>query len=202
VISTLCINGFSIIPGFENYFTMYGQVIYPGGSQISIQPNSQLIIELQDISITYDLAKTIARQISDAVVFPIIFDISYTSNEITYGHLHVLNAKIINKYYDVLFVNEKRIEVKLLGTGRTKFIDIPVVPIKQYDLVPPIKLLEWPELVGMNGDEAVDIIKQETGYNQVFIITDGSKVSRDLRYDRVCVFVDKNGKVSHVPRTG
>jgi len=31
------------------------------------------------------------------------------------------------------------------------------------DLMPMIKLREWPELVGMDGNEAVDIIKQETG---------------------------------------
>jgi uncharacterized lipoprotein YbaY len=104
-------------------------VIYPSGSQISIQPDSELIIELQDISITYDLATTIAKHISIAVVFPIIFNISYTSNEIDNGHLHVLNAKIINKYCDILFVNEKRVEVKLLGVGRTTFIDVPVTPV-------------------------------------------------------------------------
>jgi hypothetical protein len=35
--------------------------------------------------------------------------------------------------------------------------------ILERDLVPPIKLREWPELVGMDGEEAVNIIKQETG---------------------------------------
>jgi hypothetical protein len=157
-------------------------VIYPSGSQISIQPDSQLIIELQDISVTYDLTTTIAQQIINAVVFPIIFSISYTSNQIIHGHLYVLNAKIINKYQDILFVNEKRIEVKLLGAGRTTFIDIPVIPVQRmqsilililifdcqflvidHDLVRTIKLREWPELLGINGNEAVDIIKQETG---------------------------------------
>jgi len=31
------------------------------------------------------------------------------------------------------------------------------------DLIPMIKLQQWPELLGMDGNEAVDIIKQETG---------------------------------------
>jgi len=119
------------IPGFENYFTIDGQVIYPSSSQILIEPDSELIIELQDISVTNDLVTTIAQQISRAVVFPIIFSISYACNLIIPGHTYVLNAKIINKYDEILFVNEKRITVRLLGAGRTTFIDIPVVPYKR-----------------------------------------------------------------------
>jgi len=119
------------IPGFENYFTIDGQVIYPSSSQILIEPDSELIIELQDISVTNDLVTTIAQQISRAVVFPIIFSISYACNQIIPGHTYVLNAKIINKYDEILFVNEKRITVRLLGAGRTTFIDIPVVPYKR-----------------------------------------------------------------------
>jgi len=122
--------GILAIPGFENYYTLYGQVIYPGGSQISIEPDSQLIVDLQDISVIHELVKTISEQIISAVVFPIIFNISYTSNQIIYEHVYVLNAKIINKYHAISFLNEKRIEVKLLGAGRTQFIDIPVVPIR------------------------------------------------------------------------
>jgi uncharacterized lipoprotein YbaY len=76
------------------------------------------------------LARTIAKRISSAIVFPIIFSISYTSTQIIYQHVYVLNAKIINKHNDILFLNEKRIEVKLLGAGRTQFIDIPVVPVR------------------------------------------------------------------------
>jgi hypothetical protein len=40
------------------------------------------------------------------------------------------------------------------------------------------------------------------GYKQVFVVTDGSKITKDLRYDRVCVFVDEDGKVAHVPKPG
>jgi hypothetical protein len=36
----------------------------------------------------------------------------------------------------------------------------------------------------------------------VFVVREGTQVSKDLRYDRVCVYVDKDDKVSHVPRPG
>lgn len=121
--------GIWIIPGFQNYFTLYGQVIYPSGPQISIKPDSRLIVHLQDISVTHELAATIAEYNSEAVAFPMVFSVSYAWNQITPGHVHVLNAKIIDKDNNILLVNEKRIEVKLLGAGRTRFADIPVVPL-------------------------------------------------------------------------
>jgi hypothetical protein len=40
------------------------------------------------------------------------------------------------------------------------------------------------------------------GFKQVFVVTDDTQVSKDLRYDRVCIYVDSEGKVAHVPRTG
>jgi hypothetical protein len=36
----------------------------------------------------------------------------------------------------------------------------------------------------------------------VFVVTQGTQVSKDIRYDRVCVYVDKAGIVAHVPRPG
>jgi uncharacterized lipoprotein YbaY len=115
------------ITDYENYLTLDGQVIYPSSSQTSIEPDSRLIVELEDISVTHELRSIIAQQIYEANVFPIIFSISYELNTIMRGHSYVLNAKIINRNDDIMFVNEKRIEVKLLGAGRTTFIDIPVV---------------------------------------------------------------------------
>jgi hypothetical protein len=40
------------------------------------------------------------------------------------------------------------------------------------------------------------------GFGQVFVVTNETKLSKDVRYDRVCVFVDKAGKVAHAPRAG
>lgn len=91
------------------------------------------------------------------------------------------------------------------------------------DYVPPlIKFLKWPELVGTDGDEAVEIIKNETGslcgiiaifikelisssflgYKNVFTVKEGSNITKDLRYDRVCIFVDEDNKVIYTPSTG
>lgn len=132
VTSILCVNGKFIIPVFRNYYTLYGQVIYPTGSHILIPPNSRIIIQLQDISVADDLVTTIAEYNSKAIVFPIIFNISYTWNKIIHEHAYVIHAKIFNeKNNEILFVNEKRVEVKLLGAGRTRFVDIPVIPLSR-----------------------------------------------------------------------
>jgi uncharacterized lipoprotein YbaY len=111
------------------YFALDGQVIYSSNSQVPmpIPFDSRLIIELQDISVIHDLATTIAQHTSPAIVFPIIFNIRYAFNQIIRSHVYVLNARIINKNNEILFANQNRIQVKLLGIGRTTFIDIPVV---------------------------------------------------------------------------
>ena len=110
--------------------TIGGQIIYPGGLQTSIEPHSRLILQLKDMSITNYFENIIAEAISKATVFPVIFNISYASDQIIHNHLHVLEAKIVNKYDELLFVNENRVEVKLLGAGRTTFIDIPVERVR------------------------------------------------------------------------
>ena len=106
---------------------MYGQVIYPYGSPISIVRGSRLVVELHDISVTDVFSVKIAEQTREAVVFPIVFSIHYNPNDVVHGHLHVLNVRVVNKYDEILFLNEKRIEVRLLGKGRTTFIDVPVI---------------------------------------------------------------------------
>lgn len=114
---------------WNHSWTIFGQVIYPTGSQISIPPACRLIVELHDISGSNYLFKTIAQTNIDANVFPIIFNITYMRNVVLPNHIYVLNARIVTEYSNILFVNNKRIAVKLLGGGRTTFIDIPVIPI-------------------------------------------------------------------------
>ncbi|CAF0892311.1 unnamed protein product [Rotaria sordida] len=60
----------------------------------------------------------------------------------------------------------------------------------------------WPDLVGKNGNEAVEIIKRETGFTQVHIVQPNSMVTMDYRLDRVRVHVDEQGKVAHPPSVG
>lgn len=117
------------ISDFENYFTLSGQIIYPVGSHATIPWNTRLIIELNDISVTNSLFKTIGQTIIDIDVFPISFNLTYAINDVIPNHIYVLNARIIDRYSNILFTNSKRIQVKLLGGGRTTFIDIPIAPI-------------------------------------------------------------------------
>lgn len=58
----------------------------------------------------------------------------------------------------------------------------------------------WKELVGLTGKEAEDAIKKRCPHLTVEIIPKGSSVTRDIRDDRVRVYLDENGKVAQPPR--
>ena len=60
---------------------------------------------------------------------------------------------------------------------------------------------EWPELLGRSGEEAKTIILGEKPHLNVEIIPQNEPVTKDLRFDRVRIFVDENGNVVAVPRT-
>ncbi|CAF1485862.1 unnamed protein product, partial [Adineta steineri] len=114
-----------------------------------------------------------------------------------------LYASIVNNRNEVTFTSERRNEVKLLGPGRTTYVDVPVIGVtSDNDVIPYVKLEEWPELLGRKGEEAVRLIKRQTGLEEVFVVTKDTHVSKDLRYDRVCVYVDDYGIVSQIPRNG
>lgn len=49
----------------------------------------------------------------------------------------------------------------------------------------------WPELVGRNVDEAIEVIKQENSQLNVIKVKSGSPVTRDFRLDRVRVFYNE-----------
>ena len=77
----------------------------------------------------------------------------------------------------------------------------------------------WPELLGTNGEEAVQLIKKETGLSRrrrrrrnksnffsfllgfidVQIHRQGSPMTMDVRTNHVRVIVDSNGLVSTIP---
>ncbi|MEV0766425.1 serine protease inhibitor [Nocardia sp. NPDC050435] len=60
----------------------------------------------------------------------------------------------------------------------------------------------WPETVGLPAEEAVKIIKSERPDVKVFVLHEGTPVTRDYRPDRVRVFVDDDGKVAVPPEIG
>ena len=61
---------------------------------------------------------------------------------------------------------------------------------------------DWPELVGKTGEEAKEIIQQENPNLNIQVLPEGSPVTRDLRMDRVRIFVNENGQVTSPPRIG
>jgi hypothetical protein len=61
----------------------------------------------------------------------------------------------------------------------------------------------WPELLGRNIDEAVEIIKSENPNLNVTKVPPGTMLTRDYRTDRVRVYYDpSNNNVNVIPRTG
>ncbi len=61
---------------------------------------------------------------------------------------------------------------------------------------------DWTHLVGIPGEDAKNIILTEDSTLNVIVLPENSPVTRDYRLDRVRVFVNSEGKVSHVPRKG
>ncbi|OWM68187.1 inhibitor of trypsin and hageman factor-like isoform X2 [Punica granatum] len=67
---------------------------------------------------------------------------------------------------------------------------------------PPGKT-SWPELVGKKGEVAVARIKSENPHmRDVFTIKEGTPVTKDLRLDRVRVWVNDSDIVTLVPTAG
>ncbi|AES61050.1 putative proteinase inhibitor I13, potato inhibitor I [Medicago truncatula] len=60
----------------------------------------------------------------------------------------------------------------------------------------------WPELVGVEGKVAEATIQRENASVKAIIVLEGSSVTDDLRFDRVRVWVDKEGIVTQVPTIG
>ncbi|EHA8586594.1 Glu S.griseus protease inhibitor [Cocos nucifera] len=60
----------------------------------------------------------------------------------------------------------------------------------------------WPELLGVEGKEAANIIEKENPAVDAIIVTIGEVVIQDFRSDRVWVWVDKDGIVAKVPHIG
>ena len=196
-----------------------GQILDHTPGSMPIEPGSRLILQLQDVSDLHTIPLTITQHICNAKAFPIMFNISYFPDEILLGHSYGISAQVVNENNVLCFVNDRLIEVKLLGTGRTTFVDVPVIFLRlDKDNPRMYNVREWPEMLGIDGKTAVKLIKEQTGkstmddrrtervsplgFEKVFIIVKGMQLPKDLRYDRVAIHVDGHGKVTHVPRVG
>ena len=60
----------------------------------------------------------------------------------------------------------------------------------------------WPQCVGLSGEEAKQIVESNDSQLKVQILKEGTPVTKDLRRDRVRIFVDDDNIVKRVPRTG
>lgn len=65
------------------------------------------------------------------------------------------------------------------------------------------KRQEWPEAVGMTGEEAKAIVEREnTDATRIEIVPKDAMVTMDYRTDRVRIRVDENGFVVKTPKIG
>ncbi|CAF4905826.1 unnamed protein product [Rotaria sp. Silwood1] len=176
-ISIICFvainDGAKVSKGAQNII-LTGRVTFPEGSSTPVEPDGKLTVELQDTSRADAPAKVIARGTSKVIKFPVVFGIKYSSNQITPGQLYSLHANIRNKKNELLYTNNVQAN-------------------------PGSKKSQWPELVGKKGNEAVQIIKKETGFTNVVLIKEGSPVTADYNMDRVRITVNKQGIVTQIP---
>ena len=62
--------------------------------------------------------------------------------------------------------------------------------------------MNWPELVGLTGEEAATKLKTEKPHLKVAIVPNGAMVTMDHNLDRVRIYVNSEGKVEVPPRLG
>mmetsp|Transcript_93180 Transcript_93180/g.268188 ORF Transcript_93180/g.268188 Transcript_93180/m.268188 type:complete len:131 (-) Transcript_93180:30-422(-) len=60
----------------------------------------------------------------------------------------------------------------------------------------------WPELVGLDGQEAKAKLEEQEPDKKIFLIPEGRMVTMDYRTDRIRIFLDGDGKVSRAPILG
>ncbi|CAM4913574.1 unnamed protein product [Rotaria socialis] len=184
----------------EKSLVMHGRVTFVPNFKIPTALGARLTVTLQDTSLADAPAKAIVRTSRKANRFPIRFTIQYSPSQVSSRSSYSLSVTIKNKKNELLYINNVHTKVIPLGEKRTKFIDVPVISVTRTSST--LNKKEWPELVGKKGEEAVKIIKKETGFDNVLIVEQGSPITLDYRTDRVRVFVDANGIVVTVPKIG
>jgi len=60
----------------------------------------------------------------------------------------------------------------------------------------------WPELIGKSAEEAVQVIKEQSGLSKVHVCGPGSRTTRDIDDERVRVYVNEENKVTTEPTIG
>ena len=188
-----------------------GRVIFPNGPRTPVESDGVLEVQLQDTSMADAPALIVARYLGKAIEFPMAFALKYDQREVIPGRTYSLRVSVRNKNNELLYTNDVHLGVTPVGEERTTFVDAPVILVK-----PSVSKIQWPDVIGLTGEEAVRIIKEETGMNSVEdsllvstlhclgfsnvpIVAEGSPITMDYRSNRVRVFVDKDGYVSSMP---
>lgn len=135
-----------------------GRVVFPQGPRTPVECDGVLEVLLQDTSMADAPAQTVARYLGKAIEFPMHFALKYDPEELLPGQSYSLRISIKNKKNELLYTNDAYLGVTPVGEERTTFIDTPVILVKRVE-----RKTQWPELVGQTGEEAVRVIKEETG---------------------------------------
>jgi len=208
----------------DQKFALRGRVTFPKGKPPPIERGAKLYVELQDTSLQDAAATTVAKTLVPRVKkFPVSFTLRYTAKDVANATKHRNQGKGLpgsaasNTYSmqvsikskdgkTLLFTNDMKIHVKPLGNDRTKTIDVPVIAVQKSSpstsdkgKTGGSKILQFPEVVGKNVDEAIKIIKGKTGFKDVVGLKVGTPVTYDLRNDRVRVFYNDKKVVTEVP---
>jgi len=189
-----------------NSYAVRGRVVFAGGFT-QIPAGARLNVELQDTSLQDAPATAISRSQVSARQFPIYFELPYSTNQIQAYRTYSISAKIVGTNDQLLYINDQNIRISFNSNNQRPIIDVPVIQVSQSSDITNNNQMEfegkqWPELVGRSGEEAVRIIKQQSGLTNVIIVRQGQPITMDYRIDRVRVFVDDRGIVTSAPRTG
>ena len=66
-------------------------------------------------------------------------------------------------------------------------------------LCPDVCKNAWPELCGVPGEDAAATIRRENPWLNPIILLEGTPVTREIRCDRVRIWVNESGNVVVVP---
>lgn len=148
----------------ERKLTLRGRVIFRDVPRALVDAQGKLTVELQDTSMADAPARVIARSVGKSIRFPMAFALKYYPKDVTNGFEYSLRVRIEDKDGNLLYTNDRRITVNPVGLQRTKLIDVPVIIVQGKKSGKKTgKKTEWSELIGKDGQEAVEIIKKETG---------------------------------------
>lgn len=135
------VNSFSI--------SLRGRLLLNGSSSKKIDSNSIAEVKLIEISSSRVICETHVRPIG----FPIHFVLKFQPDDIDSMENVVIRATVRDLFGLTMYQNEFWTPIVPLGDDRTMFVDISMMTTKN----------RWPELIGINGEEAVERIKKETG---------------------------------------